>query len=206
MRELDDFLPLIRQHAGNVPDPVAFRTLVHAAREFAEVSRLWRKTETMEIIDAFGEVVPDSNDCEIIDIEWAALNDCTLTPTTVEHLDRRYPLWMSETKVGTAMYIVQTAPRTVRMYPAQTGQIDMRVILKPSLDAYNLPDFFLTEHGEHLAMGAAAKALIMPNRAFTNVEYGMALFGAFTQRNSTLRTRRSRTLARSRPQSAGSYF
>jgi hypothetical protein len=178
MRDMDDFLPLMRAHARGVPDPVAFRCLREAARDLCLRARLWRESDDMTLVAPECESLLSFTDAEIVEIEEARLGTRRLTPASVDQLDQRFGDWQ-KLGAGTAECVSEVFSNTLTVIPKQTGELRLRVILQPSIDAMTLPQFLLRGHGSQLGEGAAAIALMMPGTAFSLPELGAVLHTKF---------------------------
>jgi hypothetical protein len=178
MRDIEDFYPMMRAHARQVPDPVARRCLIEAARDLCLRARIWRDDDTMTLTEPEAECLISLTDAEIIEIEEASIGTTVLTPMKVEQLDRHFPNWRDHAN-GTAQAVCEVYPGALTVVPRQTGELHIRFLLQPSMDATTLPQFLFQMHGPRLCKGAASIALLMPGTTFAIPDLGAAMHREF---------------------------
>lgn len=201
MIDIDDFLPEVLRYAPNTSDVVAQRFIIQAARELCQTTKLWREHDRIEITAPQMQGVSTIRDAAIVELGKAFLNGQELKPASLEYLDDKFPGWGVEGAiVGQASYITQIQPNTVTVVPGQAGTLDVRLVLKPSRDAFSLPAFLLDDYAEEIGRGAAGKLLCDPNSS--NPQLGLdhrewfqrrldnlAIKAAMGQQNAPLRTK-----------------
>ncbi|MBO3760345.1 hypothetical protein [Ciceribacter sp. L1K22] len=163
MIDIDDCLSAVLRYAPSASDIVARRCLIEAARSICDRLKNWRITDEMEITTPEMQGVVTAADVAIVSIEAAELEGRKLDPITVIALDDRHPGWSYDTELGQARYVVQLEPNTVSVYPRQEGTLKCRLVLKPSLQAVEIPKFLREDYGEILGRGAAGIILTEPN-------------------------------------------
>lgn len=185
MKPIDDFLPLILPRAPGCPEPIAFDAIRQAAIEFCERTRIWRDTDQF-MADEFGDIFAPAQSV-IHQIEDARFDGHRLTPVSVQDLNERYPGYDWTTQSGDhPKYITQIHPNTVKIVPAWEGMITMTLLLKPSNDAQELPDFIFDQYARTIADGALAEILMIPGQPYTNPQ-GWAMYSQrFQQRLDSL--------------------
>lgn len=164
MRDIDDMLPHVLPYVPNCADLTAYRCIREAAREVCEKADIWREKDTIEITDIDGECLSTFGDAEIKKIQAAKLNGVPLTPRSAAWLDENHPGWDGDNEnEAPARFITQITPGKIMVAPRATGTLSVRLVLKPSLRAMTLPDFMLEKYATEIGMGAAGKALMLPN-------------------------------------------
>lgn len=184
MKSLDYFLPNIRMYAPGVADPTAFFAARQAAIEFCERTRLWKFEDSFIIAADDNEALLSPPNSVVHEIENVWFNGSKLEAKTNKQLDDLLPAWRSgDVKpTGTPSYVTQTEPNTIILMPLGAGTVKLSLILKPSQDAVEVPDFLADQHRETIAFGALARILLIPNQSFSNPEMGGAFGSAFSQR------------------------
>lgn len=172
MKPLDALFPRIAPRAKHCPEPVLASGVRTAAIEFCERTRLWRSEDSFTVSEASCNVMAVPYGAVLHEIESARFNGLPLEPVSVSWLDHEIAEW--RTKTATAgKWITQLEPDTVRVVPAAEGTLDLSLVLKPSEDAEQLPDFMVQAHGRALADGALAEILTIPGQPFYNPELAM---------------------------------
>lgn len=184
MTDLDEFLPNIRMYAPGVADPTAYFAIRQAAIEFCERTRFWRYEDDFNIAadDCEGLLAPQ--DAVIHEVDGVWFEGRKLRPVTPDKLDDLLPGWRSGAvpTTGAPAYVTQLLPNTVSLVPFGSGRVKLSLILKPSQNAEQLPDFLANQQRETIAWGALARILLIPNQSFTNPEMGAAFGQSFQQR------------------------
>lgn len=207
MRDIDDFLPQMRTYAPSVPDPLAFVYLRNAARDFCVRTHIWKDSDTFPVTMPDGEGLSAMQDAEIVRIQHARLDGVDLEPVTTDWLDDNKPDWQdADTEENAAKYIAHLYENTVAIVPRQSGTLTCRLVLKPSQDALTLPAVLFSEHGEHIARGAAGLLMLTPGTEFTNPDMAAAFIGAFDRHVESAKLRVARSKVGGRLRTKGSYF
>jgi hypothetical protein len=205
MIDIDDFLPKVLIHAPNTSDLIAFEYIIEAARELCERVDVWRERETLE---AFGpeDILTTLQDADIQRIDAARLNGYDLQPKTTAWLDEEKPGWDLDDEIkGNASYVTQVARNSIRVVPATNGKLTARFILKPAYGAVSMPDVLLSEYGQEVGRGAAAKILARPSE---DANPQLALYHGewFMARLNKLHLDAVRGQQGARLRTTGSYF
>lgn len=207
MRDIDDFLPQMRSFAPSVPDPLAFVHLRNAARDFCVRTHIWKENDAFTVTMPEGEGIAAVQDSEIVRIQHARLDGTVLEPVTTDWLDDNLPHWQDDdAETSAARYIVHLYENTVAIVPRQSGTLSCRLVLKPSQDALTLPAVLYSEHGEHIARGAAGLLMLTPGTEFNNPNMAATLIGAFGQHAESVKLRVARSKVGGRVRTKGSYF
>lgn len=190
---LTEFSHLIDQHIAGCPRPTAERALRMAAIEFCEKTKAWRHVLN-HTLTAQGPVIVAPTYATIHQIESATHEGNALTPIGFTAVDPD-PL-TGLVAVGAPIYITQSSPNEVMIYPYSDGALRLSVFLKPRFgmlfgtdaadpmhDAYNIvPEFMLTQHGETIAHGALARLFAVPNEQWTDETRAAFYYGSFKER------------------------
>lgn len=208
MIELEELLPDVMVHCPAAPEPLAIRFLREAAMELCEASLSWRISDTLRVTTPECEAVLTTQDAQIIRIEAAILDDRPLDPVTVSWLDSRDPGWERRytDNSAAARYVVQTAWNTITVVPRQTGDLAVRLTLKPSKDALTLPRAIVDRWHDALAGAAAAKCLLTNNAEIANPQLGAALWSQWAKQIDDIRVKEQMTQLRTKARTHPSYF
>lgn len=178
VRDLDDLLPDVRTFAPPASDPITFRYLREAARELCDHVDVWYDTDVITITDESNCIgICTVTDADIVRITRADINGHILEPKTLRWLDEDLPNWMSER--GVARFVTQLAANHVTVVPKESGQLRLRLVLKPSLDAETIPEILFTNYKTTIARGAAGLLLLSPQSDTANPNLGQALYADF---------------------------
>ena len=206
MKDLDLFLPFIMPEAPGCPEPRALRAIRHAAREACRGLRLWRETDEVEITAPEYQAITTIPEAEIFEIEWARLDGTKLTPKTLQWLDDERDGWQLNETAAPAEFITQLAPATVSIYPRQTGQLHMRLVLIPSQTTMELPDFLYDSHAEELGGGALASILSDVAQEYSNPGRALDLRATFQNWLAGEQARAFRGQQRSKVRTKPNFF
>lgn len=180
-RPLKDFLSMVLPEVPYCPRPVAEQYLRLAAIEFCERTRCWRHVTTQDITAQDGAIVaPDyATIHEIETAEWG--EGVELMPTQFSEIDA--DAYGAEAgAAGPPRYITQVAANQIAVVPFDTGSLRLSLFLKPRSgsefggdpndplqDKYNVvPEFMFIQHGDHIASGALARIMNLPDQTYTN--------------------------------------
>jgi hypothetical protein len=172
MTPLKEFHPLILPRVPRCPTPTVNQAIRQAAQRFCERTKLWRETDSFQIGSEGMDYVFAPPGAVLYEIETARFNGQRLQPASIPWLDDNLPNWR-ELSGSVPRYVTQTEIDTVRVVPADTGQVDLTVILRPSDDAQDLPDFIARSHRTAIRDGALAELMMLPGQPFFNPELAM---------------------------------
>lgn len=185
--DLDELIKRVTTYAAACPAPLAERHIIGKAIELCSRAAIWRDTDeiTFNASDRC-EYVCTVQAASIVRIEKALFDRQMLTAVTPAWLDGQYPDWDMSDKAGSArpLYYTQLQPDTVMPYPRKAGKLQLRLVLKPAMDADVLPDFIISQYGSMIADAAAGQVLITPNIDFSNPQLGSSLLQQFEERVS----------------------
>ena len=205
MKPIDDFLPLILPRAPGCPEPIAFDAIRQAAIEFCERTKVWRDTDQY-YADEFGDIFAPAQSV-IYQIEDARFDGHRLTPIGVQDLNELYPDYDWTTQSGDQpKYITQLHPNTVKIVPVWQGMITLTLLLKPSNDALDVPDFMVDQYASTIADGALAEILMIPGQPYTNPQSGAMYSQRFQQRLDALQVQNIKGQQRAPIRTKSSFF
>lgn len=180
MIALDAFLPQILVRAQGCPEPIALDAIRQAAIEFCERTRLWRYTDTVTFDGNTEVATPDYS--VLVEIEQARMDGRALTPVSMNYLNDVYPDQDWEAlEAGFPKYITQKSDGAFMIVPAVTGQLKMTLILKPSNDAEELPDFLDQEYRRVIVDGALAEIMMIMNQPYSSPDLASVHSARFQQ-------------------------
>jgi len=193
---LSAFLPLVLPSAPGLPVMTAELQLRLAAIEFCERTRCWRHMINLTFTDENHQVPVAPDYAAIHDFEFAvfasdSIQNRVLTPTQFSEIA---PGGLTLYEGCAPEHISQITPNTVTIFPFAPGVVSLSVFLKPRhgqdfanaantlplQDYFNqVPDFLLTQWGEAIAAGALARALMMPQKQWTEMKLAAAHLARF---------------------------
>lgn len=188
MIALDAFLPQILVRAQGCPEPIALDAIRQAAIEFCSSTRLWRYTDTFAFTGNSEIATPDYS--VLMEIENARMDGRALTPVSINYLNDAYPDQDWETlDASFPKYITQKSDGSFMVVPAVEGQLKMTLILKPSNDAEELPDFIDNEYRRVITDGALAEIMMIANQPYSNPDLASVHSARFQQSLDSLATK-----------------
>lgn len=204
MIDLDEFYPHIMPFAPGCSVPMANQAIITAAREFCERTRLWRCDDSFELTEDCNVVcAPDGAD--LYEIEYARFGQQDLESIGFGELNREFPNWKTYGG-GMPKWISQVEHDSVIVAPYSAGTLELGLLLVPSEDAEQLPDFLAKHYRQVIAWGALREIMLVPNQSFTSPD-GAALNGArFEQKVSSLFNRTIKGQQRAPARTRASYF
>ena len=175
--DLSDLIPDVQLEASTIPDPLAMRELVRAARELLTFSLAWQVDAIVNLTGASQYFVYFPAElAEPVSASYAPTAggaSSRLLPTTVARLSAMNPSW--RTLTGTPIEYYFNDLNTVVFTPNPTsGVVTLRVALRPTLDDPTIDDRVGAEFQEHIVHGALYRLLRMPKRSWSNAD--MAAF------------------------------
>lgn len=199
MIDLDDFLPHIAPKAPGCPVPSAHVALLQAAAQFCERTRTWKHEAEMPIND-LDDISFDAPDGAIVmEFESVLFDGVKLEAKTTDWMDRCMRGWRRGDIAGYPRFYTQKSMGTLRIAPIENGILTVNCILKPAMDADQLPDFLLEQYAEVLAWGALGRLLSTPDQPFTDFNVGAAYLAAFENKLAGLAYKTTTGQMRARP-------
>lgn len=201
MAEWRDFLPETMRLCPSAPRVVALNQIKEACIDFFHRSRCWRVDLTPAVVPAnttaYAPVPPLAT--EVVDIMSAQWNGQTIYIKSRQELDDDFAGWRALLPAERPQMLTLTTERTMRLVPTNTaaGTLDVYAAIKPSRDATGINDAQFSEHVETIAMGAAYRLLMMPDKAWTNFDLAAERLSAFRDGIRKARNLAKRGYARS---------
>lgn len=184
MKTWSYWYPDLQVFVPGCPNVLAAHELRRTAQVFFEKTKAWKVIEAARPVAAGTETVsaaPSEAGQELAEVEGATYDGKKLDPLTLDSIEGEYgPDWASHT--GTPRAYFQLTPGIVRLYPkpaedALTG-IVFTLVVKPSDTATGIPDDLAIKYRDAMHIGAKARLMAMPGRAWTNAAdaaaYGLA--------------------------------
>lgn len=203
MKDIDALLPRVLRYAPACPEVLAISHLRDAAKEFCRRTKLWRLSDSIELPVEGEDILCAPQGSFILEIAAARIEGVNLTPVTALWLDIDRPGWRDDEAGSGARYVTQTAPDTIRVVPIQAGTLLLELVLAPTDDAEQVPDFMVDQYAQVIANGAIGEVLSTPSD-FANPQLGAGFVQRFSadldrvstsarkgQQNAPLRTRGS---------------
>lgn len=206
MIDLDDFMPQILPKAPGCPVPAANIALLQAASEFCTRTRTWKDTTTIPVNDLDDILFDPPDQSVVLDFESVLFNDIKLEAKTTAWMDQCMRGWRRGNITGYPRFYTQMNHGTLRVAPIENGLLTVNVLLKPSMDADQLPDYLFNEFSEVIAWGALGRLLSTPDQPFTDFNTGAAYLAAFDQKLAGLAYQGTTGQQRARPRVRGSYI
>lgn len=201
MKDIETLLPRVLRYAPACPEVLALAHLRDAGKDFCQRTKLWRLADRFTLPDAGEDILCAPQGSYILEIVAARLDGNNLEPVTASYLDAHQFGWRDDTDTSGARWITQTEPDSIRVVPAQGGTLKLELILAPTDDADQFPDFMVDQYGREIANGAIGEVLSTPSD-FANPQLGAAFVQRFSadmdrlsvsarkgQQNAPLRTR-----------------
>lgn len=186
MIDLDAFLPEINPKAPGVPAPAAYLAIRQACDEICTKSRLWRYSEEVAVQDLNELQISIPDQASLIDFESVLFNDRLLEPKTAQWMDQCMRGWRRSSIEGQPRFYTQLDVGALRIAPVDNGLLLVNAILKPSMDADQVPDFLFTLYHELVAWGALGRLLSTPEQPFTDMATGGSYLGMVMQKLDAL--------------------
>lgn len=176
------YLPSVLPDVNTCPQPIAVQAVRDTAIDFCTDSRIWQETQPAYYLTA-GGVSYDLDadvDTRVQRIIEASIAGSEIAVLSVETCDRLYPGWRFGL-AGTPEAVTQMQPDqfSVLPQPTSTTAIVLSVVLVPTRDATEGPDFLFDEFYDVLCAGAKARLMLMKDKPWSNPALG-AGYAAFT--------------------------
>jgi hypothetical protein len=201
MAEWTDFLPETIRLCPSAPRVVALTQIKEACIDFFQRSRCWRIDLAPALVPVstttFAPVPPLAT--EVVDIMSAQWDGKAITVKPRAELDDEFGGWRSLLPADRPLMLTLTDERTVRLIPMNTaaGTLDIYAAIKPARDATGVSEAQFSEHKETIAMGAAYRLLMMPEKAWTNFDLAAERLSSFRDGIRKARNLAKRGYARS---------
>lgn len=208
MKEMEPILSRVLSYAPTCPEPFAISEIRDAAIEFCKRTRTWKDIDRFDVTAAGCREIVSPPQSQIFEIESGRIDDGKLTPVTLSRLDILFPRWREEdeTAEGIPEWIAQLTPNSVTLSPRGAGTVDLTLILMPTQDADQLPDFLVDMYQQEIADGAIASVLMMPEKDFANPQLGAFFTQKFDGNLDRLAPKGTKGQQRGPLRSRGQYF
>jgi len=188
MATLTGLLPQVLPECPGVPRPVALNAVRNAAREFCERSLYWQADHapitTVTDESGTGEyTLTMPTGAQLVSVlDPIHHNNYPVYQKTERWLEENQVTW--RTKVGDqANWWHYAGVNIVRLVPypttAQTNSLLISMALKPDTTSDELDDRTNNDWYEHIASGAKARLMLMPNKQWSDeklAEINLAIF------------------------------
>lgn len=172
MKALEVFHPYILTDVMGCPVPTVDHRIVLAAREFCDMSGIWR--EWLDLVTADGTTDTFDHDLtssqELIRYTRAIVND--EEDGEYDIVDRKsLPAdWAGGASTALTDTVVHLDGATFQVFPAPASgdTIRMEAVFKPRMGAIQVGDVLYDRFAEAIAAGALARLLILPGMPWTN--------------------------------------
>lgn len=183
MTKIESLLPYVMPYAPGLSEPMAIMHIREAARRFCERTRCWRNIEQFKLHECNQDriilAIPQQG--ELFELEWAKFGEQPL-----EAIAPTADMWRRDIESGKPRYITQVMPDVLRLMPqvkhgCSNDELAISYFIKPSLRTNELPAFLFNQFGSHLANGALATLLLLPNEPFSNPTLAMVFEQKFNE-------------------------
>lgn len=183
------------------PIGVADASIRNATVEFCEKTGLWKSDSVVTDVIAgesrYGFATPTGS--RVVECDTALLNSKPLVPMTLQNLNEQMPSWRDLEEAKPRLFFMDS-DQTIRLVGVPTEDMSnalfIQVILKPSRDALECPDWLYEDWAEVIAHGALARLHAMAGRPWAKeklVSYHMRMFrlGMARARSKSIKSRQN---------------
>lgn len=177
MTALNRFALDVLHDVSGAPGPLVEREVRFAAIEFCDYTLAWRSSLADIAIVAdtneYAFVVPSES--RVSSVFYAGHDDIRVLPTTERTLDDTQENWRSAdatAEISSWYYLPDRETVRLALTPEAVGVLELKVSLKPTQDAKNLPDFLYNDHLEAIRAGTLARLLAQPGKDYSNPQLG----------------------------------
>jgi len=171
--EYERYIPDVLSEVDNCPEIVVVEKIRDAVIDLCQATTVWR-TELLPFVVSInvaeyplifdtGQQLSMVNYVTLIDANG---NQLDLVDTSEDHLDAQYRLQGWRTMTGAPAFFYMSNPETLRLVkiPEAAYTAYVGVVLKPTPDSYEAPDFIYNQYHDKVAQGAISKLLDMKGR------------------------------------------
>lgn len=206
MIDLDAFLPEISPKAPGAPIPAVFVAIRQACDDICTRSRQWKYSDEVAVQDLNELDIPVPDQAVLVDFESVLFNDIPLTSKTTTWMDQSMRGWRRGAIEGQPRFYTQLDVNSMRVAPVDNGILSVNMIVKPSMDADQVPDFLFTLYHELVAWGALGRLLSTPDQPFTDMATGASYLQLVEQKMNALAWRGVTGQQRAPVRSRGNYM
>lgn len=171
MISIETLVPYVATEVKDVMFPIIERELIQSARKFFEQSMCWKDDQNTQSVangDEFVSLfVPD--EANLVSVDYVLFDGLDIYPLTEYELNLTTPEWRDDTGTPTN-YIVQLNEVRLRLYPKSNlaGTVKYQLILKPPMDATEIPDFAFDQFADVFVDGALSRLYGMVGKSWSN--------------------------------------
>jgi len=181
MAALTVLVPDIQAEIPEIPNFIAERQILRAAREFCEETRMLRVDLTVSTIASAATI--DLND-EMLDVTTELIDVVSVKNVdggrpvearTVAWLNENTTDWRSEEALDATWYTRETFDSIRLVYTPSTSVANkyfVRVTIKPKMTATAIDDILINKYDETLIHGALGKLYMIPRKPWTDLNLG----------------------------------
>jgi len=162
---LTEFYDEVRSRVPGCPSSILQRETLNVLRDICERTNIWK--DDLDAIDVVADTAeyaltaPSGADfVKGNPVDTAYFNDVPIGATTKKLLDATGVEWQSRSSSTPSSFFI-IYPSTVRLYPTPSEDtsegLDIYAVLKPSLDATTVEDFFYDNHRDAVIAGVLAR-------------------------------------------------
>lgn len=195
---LYDLAPFISVDAPGCPDVVAARALIEATREFCQDTLAWLVKDTITLDGSIEYTPTVPAESSIVDVRRAVMSrrsgsDYGQYTRGVYEIKKvgQYELTGERLTGSTPQVISHIGDNTLHIEPANSGEVELLLAIKPTLTAEEIDEFIVNEFEDTLRCGTLARLFAMPNRSWSNLEYALYKRREFDQYKAEARRRAS---------------
>jgi hypothetical protein len=162
---LDELFEHIDPYVQSAPFPVKEAQMRLAAQEFFQRTRSWRHVENIALEGADVEITSFAEYAQVFELESAEFEKRPLDRVPFSEVSQEE---LEPTSGYSPTGITQIGHSTFRVFPAGTGALRITLFLEPLATAQVIPYPLAQSFGRHIANGAAARILLIPDQPYTN--------------------------------------
>lgn len=174
-------------------------TVRNACIKFCELAKPWIEDDSIAVVGGthtYAITAPaDSAVSQIMTAHWDGRTE-PLEPQDPDWFDKWLPRW--ETESGQPEFYYRPDFDSIRLVrtPDADGTVNLRVALKPTETATQVPDFLFAQYRRHITAGTLAELLMMSRKPWSDPARGQMLRGEFISLINAAAANRSRGLTR----------
>lgn len=178
-KNFTDFLPDVHPEVLGCPESMMINAIRNATDELCMKTDYWQSTlDAMNAVANMAvysiDVPSNANLARVLSVMH---NDIVLQPAPEDWLDKYKADWADSYGAQASYYHVTYADTELKLIPypdvAGTGNIEIRVSLRPSPTSTNTDSLLFNEWHEGIAHGALARLLALPGKPWSHPETAM---------------------------------
>lgn len=193
------------------PDPVIERAVLETCRDFCKETLLWDENQltAIDIVSGTHTYTLTSSDGDIVDVDYARVDDVPITPISINEINRRRVQWRDSTSTRSRWYIVGMTDEIRLVYtPSEniTGGLEVWVCLMPLKTATTVPDFLYRDYEDCITNGAIGRLLEVPGMKWSNLEMANYFNLKYKDKRNGARSKKFTGRTRYEIKAVGNYF